>query len=125
MPEMLLILLISVCTVSEPLTVIDWPLRTTVPPEPVLRSVDGGDAGIDAGIGGRCPTLSAGRRVVDGDGDRSALRGDAAEGAADVDARDVLGVDDRSRDTGRAVEQFLGSELRLLGDALDAGDGRS
>ena len=36
-PARLLILLISVCTVSEPLMEMDCPLRTTVPPLPVFR----------------------------------------------------------------------------------------
>ena len=50
-----------------------------------------------------------------------ALGGEAAERAADVDAGDVSRVHDRSRDARRAIEQFLGAELGLLGDALDAG----
>src|SRR5205085_2031425 len=87
-------------------------------------AVDGGDAGVDAGIGGGSHRLSAGGGIVDGDGDVAALGGDASEGASDKDARDVLGVYNRRRDPRGAVEEFLGSKLGLLGDALDAGKSR-
>src|SRR5207248_11512724 len=42
------------------------------------------------------------------------------ERAADVDARHVGRIDDRRGDTGRTVEQALGSKLRLRGDTVDA-----